>query len=119
MSDPAWPLADVNPLAETYQEVLPNRTVTFKPDRGPTQIRRVATAGATSIRAHFRVDNTDWATLLSFLETDCKDGAQQFTYTHPIDGSMTLKFIPPIARKVVSGTRGSLWDVQLDLEVQP
>lgn len=119
MADPVWPLPNVNPLAATYQEELPTRVVLFQPERGPTQIRRVATAGETTVQATFPVDNTEWATLKAFLEDDCKDGAQQFTYTHPIDGSMSLKFVPPVRRAIREGTRGSHWDVQLTIKIQP
>jgi hypothetical protein len=120
---PTWPASlPQQPLIDGYQESTPNTLVRTQMDKGPDKVRRRFTAGTRTFAVQFLLDETQTATLETFIEDDLEGGALQFDHTHPRTGASVSFRIVPVSQDALvtyANTGGVFYRVQMQLEILP
>lgn len=92
-------------------------------DAGPALVRNRFTAHTQSVNVPIVITGAQLAVFNTFYRTTLNNGADSFTWTHPIDGSsVSYRFInPPKWECIVpdSVADNRLWRSVLDLEILP
>lgn len=80
----SWP-ADVpqSPLADGFQETLPDNTLRSKMEQGPPKIRRRSTDASGKINAQFLFSAAQCQMMDDFYHETLSGGALRFCFLHP------------------------------------
>ncbi len=107
----------INPLMQSYQEMVPDTALRSAMDQGPAKVRQRTTAGVRNITAVYLLTNAQISTLETYYLTTQAGGALSFSWTHPRTGStVTARFKAPPSYSPASGT---FYYVTLSLEILP
>ncbi len=84
MTLPLWPEElPLAPLAERYQEVLPDTTLRSKVEQGPAKVRQRTTAGMSELSVSYLLSRVQVELLEAFYSETLGGGAVRFAYRHP------------------------------------
>lgn len=101
-----WPVAvpDVGLIAG-YTERPENNLARFQPEVGPAKLRRRSSIISTILTFSQIMTYTQYDALITFYQTDIKDGSLEFTRNHPRTGvSGTFLFMAPPSSQPASNT---------------
>lgn len=84
-AETTWPSALPQcPNLEEWEEVAQSNALEFKPEVGPSKMRRKMTQKHWIASAGFRMNNSQLIIFKSFYETTMQDGTLSFSWAHPI-----------------------------------
>lgn len=113
-----WPLSlPQAPLAERYQETLPNAILRSEMDQGPAKLRARTSAAVGLFRLSYILTRAQAETLETFYRATLGQGALAFGFPHPrtgVAGSFRFRAPPDIL-----AVNGLYFRVDLQLEALP
>jgi len=115
-----WPATlPQKPLANGFQEVLPNQVIGTQMDAGPKKLRRRFTAAVRPFAMTIKVRSALVETFDSFFVTDCAAGSLPFDWVHPRTGAAsTYQFVAgQVPQYAPAG--GDWWLITMTLELLP
>lgn len=111
-----WPTAGSFPqlpLNGSWSRQRQSNLITFEPDVGPPLVRKRSTVSVVKASFSLKLTAAQLATLDTFFETTCNEGATPFTWDNPETGATeTWAFVSPPA--VGHETKGA-YAVQIEL----
>lgn len=119
MSNPVWPLSlPQRPLAQGFNEQVPNTLIRTQMEAGPPKVRRRFTAGIRTMDMQLRITPAQVDALDVFYDSTLQGGALPFDWVHPRTGvAATYRFVEPPSYATMA--RGRLWTATLKLEILP
>lgn len=101
-----------------FQYSQQDQAIRTEMDAGPAFVRRRFTAAATQFSGVVYVDSTQHATFWTFYNSTINGGVDEFTWTHPIDGtSASVRFVG--VPSVTPVQTGVLFALSMQLEILP
>ncbi len=91
MTDIIWPVSlPQHPRKQGYKETYDDHKIKTQMSAGPSQKRRITTAGSRYLEMSFRLTQAQRVTLRDFYFNTLKSGTLTFQFTHPIDGDLLI-----------------------------
>jgi len=113
-----WPTTlPAAPLAEGFNEMMPDVVLRTDMDTGPAKLRRRTTAEVSALQVAYLLSATETALLDDFYMNTLGGGTLSFNYTHPRTAeAVTCRFARPPS---YATENGEIFQAQLVLEVLP
>jgi hypothetical protein len=119
MSIPAWPSELPQRLIVSgYNEGLPDVMLRTQMAVGPAKQRRRGTAGPRPVNGHQVHTSAQLTAFKTFFNTTLLGGTLRFSWVDPLDGT-TANEMRFVETPSISAISGSLFQVQMKLEVMP
>lgn len=117
MTTPVWPATLPQKfLVRNYAEGGKDNLVRSENEIGPAKVRRRASAAVRPVSGAIIVDDTQLATLRSFIADTIGDGALAFTFPAQSEaGTWLVRFREPIEIVPI----GVQWEIAIELEILP
>lgn len=116
--DIPWPdTLPQSPLADGWEETLPDNVLRTQMEQGPPKLRRRGTAAAGTMRLQFLLDAAGCAALDTFYEETLAHGVRPFLFPHPRRGAVVACRMtqPP----EYAALNGGFFRARLTMEVLP
>ena len=114
---PAFPSALPLPIADTYNEKLPDLVIRSTVDQGPGKVRKRLSAAIREVSFDLKLSLAELDDLIDFFLSDAAGGAISFTMTHPRTlNTETFRFTAPPEITYLSY---DLYNVTVNLEMMP
>lgn len=113
-----WPVAlPTAPIADGYQEIMPDNVIRSQMDTGYPKVRKRSTAAPYRLRLQYNMTASQVTTLVTFFETTLEYGVDTFTMNHPRTGSSeTFRILSPPEISIADGVN---YRVQINMEQLP